>query len=171
MLSWGRRQHSVWSNCEGETVSEGLQWHDWGSGRYAGLIPAKKQAVQRYKRRKLLWMLFHMSILSCGMCGPVGKLLCLYWFSLSLSVSLPLLLSGALSSFGMCFFIYFYFLFFINLSGRHTSPRVLQLPDNTKEDWVDISVLGFCFVLLIFLRSPTIQFSDFFGSFKVRLIS
>ena len=47
------------------------------------------------------------------MCGPVGKLLCLYWFSLSLSVSLPLLLSGALSSFGMCFFIYFYFYFLL----------------------------------------------------------
>lgn len=32
------------------------------------------------------------------------------------------------------FFNLFLFLFFINLSGRHTSPRVLQLPDNTKED-------------------------------------
>lgn len=36
---------------------------------------------------------------------------------------------------------------------------------------MDISVLGFSLVLLIFLRSPTIQFSGFFGSFKVRLIS
>ena len=72
--------------------------------------PSKKQVVQRYKRRKLMWMLFHMSILSCVACGPVGILLCLYWFSLP----------GALSSFCLCFS----FLFFLSFRKTHPSRCV-----------------------------------------------
>lgn len=60
-------------------------------------------------------MLFHMSILSCVTCGPVGIVV----------FTLPLLLSGA------PLFLLSVFLFFFYLSGRHTRPGVLQLPDDT----------------------------------------
>ena len=89
--------------------------------------PSKKQVVQRYKRRKLMWMLFHMSILSCVACGPVGILLCLYWFSLP----------GALSSFCLCFSFLFFFIFQEDTPVQVCCSYLMTL---LKEDWLEASV-------------------------------